>query len=152
VSETLRTLVEGYFAMEPLGPARIKGVSNPVDVFEVKGLGPLRTRLQRGAARGLTKFVGRERQMEALTQAADRARFGHGQIVALMAEAGTGKSRLFFEFEVKNQSGWEVLEAFSVSHGKASAYLPLLELLHGISKSCRRTTRENAGRKYQARC
>jgi predicted ATPase/class 3 adenylate cyclase len=134
VSETLRTLVEGYFAMEPLGPARIKGVSNPVDVFEVKGLGPLRTRLQRGAARGLTKFVGRERQMEALTQAADRARFGHGQIVALIAEAGTGKSRLFFEFEVKNQSGWEVLEAFSVSHGKASAYLSLLELLHGYFK------------------
>jgi len=47
-----------------------------------------------------------------------------------MAEAGVGKSRLFFEFKAKNQSGWMVLEAFSVSHGKASAYLPVLDLLH----------------------
>jgi class 3 adenylate cyclase len=65
VSETVRKLAEGYFAMEPLGPARIKGVTEPVDVFEVTGLGPLRTRLQRGATRGLTKFVGREREIEA---------------------------------------------------------------------------------------
>ena len=61
--------------------------------------------------------------------AAERAKVGHGQIVAAMAEAGTGKSRLFFEFKAKNQSGWMVLEAFSVSHGKASAYLPVLDLL-----------------------
>ena len=61
VSKTVQRLTEGYFAMEPLGPAQIKGVTEPVDVFEVTGLGPLRTRLQRGTARGLTKFVGRER-------------------------------------------------------------------------------------------
>ena len=56
---------------------------------------------------------------------------GHGQIVAAMAEAGTGKSRLVFEFKATHQSGWMVLETFSVSHGKASAYLPVLDLLHG---------------------
>src|SRR5215469_12333557 len=134
VGETVRKLAEGYFAMEPLGPARIKGVTEPVNVFEVTGLGPLRTRLQRGAARGLTKFVGREREMEALTHAADRAKSGHGQIVAAVAEAGSGKSRLFFEFKVKNQSGWRLFEAFSVSHGKASAYLPVLDLLYGYFK------------------
>ena len=94
------------------------------------GLGPLRTRLQRSAGRGLTKFVGREREMDAMRAAADRAISGHGQIVAAMAEAGTGKSRLFYEFKAKNQSGWMVLETFSVSHGKASAYLPVLDLLH----------------------
>ena len=92
------------------------------------------TRLQRSAGRGLTKFVGREREMEALKHAAEQARSGHGQIVAAMAEAGTGKSRLFYEFKVKNQSGWMVLEAFSVSHGKASAYLPVLDLLQGYFK------------------
>jgi predicted ATPase len=54
----------------------------------------------------------------------------HGQIVVAMAEAGVGKSRLFFEFKAKNQSGWMVLEPVSVSHGKASAYLPVLDLLH----------------------
>ena len=72
--------------------------------------------------------------MEAMQHAAEQARSGHGQIVAAMAEAGTGKSRLFFEFKAKNQSGWMVLETFSVSHGKASAYLPVLDLLHGYFK------------------
>ncbi|MGA7761539.1 MAG: hypothetical protein WCA59_07300 [Candidatus Binataceae bacterium] len=64
--------------------------------------------------------------MEALKHAAEQARSGHGQILAAMAEEGTGKPRLFYEFKVKNQSGWMELEAFSVSHGKASAYLPVL--------------------------
>ena len=93
------------------------------------GLGPLRTRLQRSAGRGLTKFVGREREMEALKHAAEQAKAGHGQIVAAMAEPGVGKSRLFFEFKATSQSGWMVLETFSVSHGKAVAYLPVIELL-----------------------
>src|SRR5271168_2700374 len=72
--------------------------------------------------------------MEAMRAATDRAFSGHGQIVATMAEAGTGKSRLFYEFKVKNQSGWMVLETFSVSHGKASAYFPVLDLLQGYFK------------------
>jgi class 3 adenylate cyclase/tetratricopeptide (TPR) repeat protein len=134
VSEATRKLVEGYFALKSLGASRVKGVNEPVNVYEVVGLGPLRTRIQRSAGRGLTKFVGREREMEALTHAANRASAGHGQIVAAMAEAGTGKSRLYFEFKAKNQSGWMVLETFSVSHGKASAYLPVLDLLHGYFK------------------
>ena len=62
--------------------------------------------------------------------AAEQAKAGHGQVVAAMAEAGVGKSRLFFEFKATSQSGWLVLEAFSVSHGKATAYLPLIDLLH----------------------
>ena len=131
ISEQTCKLIEGYFALKPLGPTRVKGISEPVNVYEVTGLGPLRTRLQRAAGRGLTKFVGREREMEAMSHAAERARSGRGQIVAAIAEAGTGKSRLFFEFKAKNQSGWAVLEAFSVSHGKASAYFPVIDLLHG---------------------
>jgi class 3 adenylate cyclase len=134
VSETTRKLCEGYFAVKALGATRVKGVTEPVNVYEVTGLGPLRTRLQRSAGRGLTKFVGREREMEALCAAADRATSGHGQIVAAMAEAGTGKSRLYFEFKAKNQTGWMVLDTFSVSHGKASAYLPVLDLLQGYFK------------------
>jgi class 3 adenylate cyclase len=78
ISEAVRKLVEGYFLLNPLGPARIKGVSEPVNVYEVTGLGPLRTRLQRSAGRGLTKFVGREREMEALKHAAEQAKGGHG--------------------------------------------------------------------------
>jgi class 3 adenylate cyclase/predicted ATPase len=131
ISEPVRKLVDGYFALKSLGPARIKGVAEPVNVYEVVGLGPLRTRLQRAVGRGLTKFVGREREMAELKRALELARSGHGQIVAVMAEAGVGKSRLFYEFKVKNQSDWMVLDAFSVSHGKASAYLPIIDLLHG---------------------
>jgi len=129
ISEGLRKLVEGYFTLKALGPARIKGTSEPVNVYEVTGIGPLRTRLQRSAGRGLTKFVGREREMEALKHAAEQAKAGHGQIVAAMAEPGVGKSRLFFEFKATSQSGWMVLETFSVSPGKASAYLPVIDLL-----------------------
>src|SRR5262249_47946972 len=114
--------------LKGLGPTRIKGVSEPVELFEVTGLGPLRTRLQRAAGRGLTKFVGRQREVDALKHAAEQAQTGHGQIVAVMADPGVGKSRLFYEFKATSQSGI-VLEALSVSYGKASAYLPVLELL-----------------------
>ncbi|MGC1678407.1 MAG: adenylate/guanylate cyclase domain-containing protein [Candidatus Binataceae bacterium] len=151
ISEQTRKLAEGYFALKPLGPTKVKGVTDPVNVYEVTGLGPLRTRLQRSAGRGLTKFVGREREMDAMRNAAEQARDGHGQIVAAIAEAGAGKSRLFFEFKAKNQSGWTVLETFSVSHGKASAYLPIIELLHGYfritSEDDARTRREKVNGK-----
>jgi class 3 adenylate cyclase/tetratricopeptide (TPR) repeat protein len=134
VAESTRKMCEGYFVLKSLGPTRVKGVAEPVNVYEVTGLGPLRTRLQRAVGRGLTKFVGRHREMEALKHALEQARTGRGQILAAMAEPGVGKSRLFFEFKAVSQSGCMVLEAFSVSHGKASAYLPVIDLLHGYFK------------------
>ena len=117
------------FQLKACGPTRVKGLTEAINVYEVIGLGPLRTRLQRAAARGLTKFVGREREMDALKHAAEQAQTAYGQIVAVVADPGVGKSRLFHEFKEASQSGWMVLEAYSVSHGKASAYLPVLELL-----------------------
>jgi class 3 adenylate cyclase/tetratricopeptide (TPR) repeat protein len=151
VTETTEKLCAGYFAFKALGPTRVKGVSEPVQVFEVIGLGPLRTRLQRAAGRGLTKFVGREREMETLRHAAAMARDGHGQIAAAMAVAGTGKSRLFLEFKSTSAAGWLVLEAFSVSHGKASAYLPVIDLLHTyfkiVGEDDQRTRREKVAGK-----
>ncbi len=146
VTDATRKLCEGYFVFKALGPTRIKGVSEPLAVYEVTGLGPLRTRLQRSAGRGLTKFVGRQREMDAMKHAADLTRAGHGQIVAAMAEAGVGKSRLFYEFKAVAASGWMVLETFSVSYGKASAYLPVIELLRNYfrigSDDDERTRRE----------
>src|SRR5215831_13556504 len=94
-TEQVRKLCEGYFLFKSLGPTKVKGVSEPVNVYEVTGLGPLRTRLQRAAARGYTKFVGRDREMEVLRRAAEQAKSGHGQIVGVVAEPGVGKSRLF---------------------------------------------------------
>jgi class 3 adenylate cyclase/predicted ATPase len=128
-SEYTRKLCEGYFTFKSLGPMTVKGVSEPVAVYEVTGFGPLRTRLQRAVARGLTKFVGREREMNALRHALEQAQAGHGQIVALMADPGVGKSRLFYEFKATSQHGCMLLEAHSVSHGKASSYVPVIELL-----------------------
>jgi class 3 adenylate cyclase len=130
VSEPTRRWCEGYFAFTSLGPTRLQGVQDPVEVHEVTGLGRLRSRLQRAARRGLTKFVGREREMEALRHAATLAQDGRGQLVAVMAEPGVGKSRLFYEFKLRSKSGWMVLEALSVSHDKASPYRPVIELLH----------------------
>src|SRR5271156_5001247 len=138
ISEQTRKFVEGYFALKPLGPTKVKGIIEPVNVSEVTGLGPLRTRLQRSAGRGYTKFVGRQPEMDAMKHAAEQAKAGHGQIVAAVAEAGIGKSRLFYEFRACHQSGWSVLEAFSISHGKASIYLPVIGLLNtyfGIDSS-----------------
>ena len=151
ISEQTRKFVEGYFELKPLGPTRVKGVSEPVNIYEVTGLGPLRTRLEQAARRGFTKFVGRQREMNAMKAAAEQAKAGHGQIVAAMAEAGTGKSRLYFEFKATSAARWMVLEAFSVSHAKASSYLPVVDLLHSYFKIAsnddERTRREKiAGR------
>ena len=134
IGESLRRLAEGYFQLKPLGPARIKGVNEPVELFEVTGLGPLRTRLQKAAQRGLTRFVGRQAELDQMKQALELAKSGHGQVVATMGEPGVGKSRLLFEFKAVAQSGCLVLEAYSVSHGKASAYLPVIDLLKGYLK------------------
>ncbi len=129
VTEATRKLCEGYFLLMPLGATKVKGVSEAVDLYQVTGMGPLRTRLQVAAQRGLTKFVGRQAELEQMKRALELAKTGHGQILAAMGEPGVGKSRLFFEFKAIAQSGCLVLDAYSVSYGKASAYLPVFELL-----------------------
>src|ERR1700720_2166067 len=130
-SEATQRLCEGYFEFRTLGPTEVKGLNAPVEVYEVVRAGPLRTHFQLAARRGLTRFVGREREMAAIAGALEQARAGHGQIVAAVGEAGAGKSRLMYEFKATIPGGCKVLEAYSVSHGKASAWLPVLELLRG---------------------
>jgi class 3 adenylate cyclase len=131
ISEHTRRLVEGYFELRALGPMTVKGLSEPVSVYEVIRPGTLQTHFQRSARRGLTRFVGRERELEQIKHSLELVRAGHGQIVAVVAEAGAGKSRLVYEFKAAIPPECKVLEAFSVSHGKASAWLPVLELLRG---------------------
>jgi Adenylate and Guanylate cyclase catalytic domain/AAA ATPase domain len=96
-SETLAP-AEGYVEVKPLGPVPVKGLADPLEVYEVTGAGPARTRLQAGARRGLTRFVGRDREVEQLRRAQQLAGDGHGQVVAVVGEAGVGKSRLVYEF------------------------------------------------------
>jgi tetratricopeptide (TPR) repeat protein len=130
-SESTRQLCEGYFELRDLGPMTVKGLSTPIGVYEVTGLGSLQTHFQLAARRGLTRFVGRERELEQIGRALKLALKGEGQVVAVIAEAGTGKSRLFYEFKVTIPTTCKVLEAYSVSHSKASPWLPVLELLRG---------------------
>jgi class 3 adenylate cyclase/tetratricopeptide (TPR) repeat protein len=123
-------LAEGYVGATSLGPMSVKGLSAPIEVFEVTGAGPVRTRLQAAAARGLTTFVGRDREVAELRQALGRAAAGHGQVVALVGEPGVGKSRLVWEVTHSHRSAdWLILQAGSVSYGRATSYLPVIDLL-----------------------
>ena len=126
---TLR-LVEGLVQVTALGPVPVKGLEEPVEVFELVGASGVRRRLQAAAARGLTPFVGRQPELEALHQALAQAQTGHGQVVALVGEAGVGKSRLVYECVHSHRTqGWRVLESASVSYGKATPYFPVIDLL-----------------------
>ncbi|TMJ69346.1 MAG: zinc-ribbon domain-containing protein [Alphaproteobacteria bacterium] len=133
-ADTLR-LAEGYLAMEPLGPVPVKGLANPVQIYEVTGAGAARTRLQAAAGRGLTRFVGRGVQLDQLLRAQRLAGHGRGQVVAIIGEAGVGKSRLVHEFLYSHQTAdWLVLESNSASYGRATPYLPVIELLRRYFK------------------
>src|SRR5499433_2554653 len=119
---TLR-LVEGLVQVNALGPMPVKGVAEPIEIFELLGASGAQRRIQAAAARGLTRFVGRQMEME-------RAGAGHGQIAAVVGEAGVGKSRLVYEFVHSHHTpGWLVLESASVSYGKATPYFPIIDLL-----------------------
>ena len=126
---TLR-LVEGLVRVTALGPIPVKGLAEPVEVFELLGATPVRRRLQAAVARGLTRFVGRDQELAALTQALAQAGQGQGQLVALLGEAGVGKSRLVYELVHGHATqGWRVLESASVSYGRATPYFPVIDLL-----------------------
>ncbi len=128
-------LAEGYVEVKSLGPVPLKGLAAAVEVYEVTGAGQARTRLQAAARRGLTRFVGRDAELEQLRRAQQLAGTGHGQVAALVGEAGVGKSRLVYEFTHSHRlQGWLTLESASVSYGKATSYLPVIDLLKGYFK------------------
>ena len=130
---TLR-LAEGLVQVNALGRFPVKGLPEPVEVFELVGASTIRRRLQASAARGLTRFVGRQQELAALQQALERAGESHGQVVAVVGEAGVGKSRLVYEFVHSHHTpGWLVLESASVSYGKATPYFPVIDLLKRYS-------------------
>jgi class 3 adenylate cyclase/tetratricopeptide (TPR) repeat protein len=125
-------LAEGYIEVRPLGAMPVKGLPASVDAYELTGAGPRRSRLSAAAARGLTRFVGRDAELEQLRQALGRAAQGHGQAVAILGEPGVGKSRLVWEVTHSHRThGWLILEGGSVSYGKATPYLPVVNLLLG---------------------
>jgi class 3 adenylate cyclase/tetratricopeptide (TPR) repeat protein len=134
LTQTALSLVEGHVQVTPLGPVPVKGLTAPIEVFELLGASGIRRRLQATAARGLTRFVGRDTEFAALVQALERAGAGHGQVVAVVGEAGVGKSRLVYEcIQSHHTQGWRVLESTSVSYGKATPYFPVMDLLKRYS-------------------
>jgi class 3 adenylate cyclase/tetratricopeptide (TPR) repeat protein len=123
-------LAEGYVQVKAIGSLKVKGLDQPLEAFEIVGASTIRSRLQAAAGRGLTRFVGRNAEMDQLRQALDRAGTGHGQVVAVVGEPGVGKSRLYWEFVRSHPAhGWLILESSSVSYGKATPFLPLIDLL-----------------------
>ncbi len=128
-------LAEGYIEVTTRGAVPVKGLAEPVEVYELTGAGTARTRLQAAALRGLTRFVGRDGEVEHLRRVLGQADAGHGQVVAIVGEAGVGKSRLTYEFTHTHRvQDWLILEASSVSYGKATSYLPVIDLLKGYFK------------------
>jgi class 3 adenylate cyclase len=122
--ETL-ALAEGFVQVIARGPVPVKGLTAPIEIFELAGASPVRSRLRAAASRGLTRFVGRDAELDLLRQALRRAGEGYGQVIAVVGEPGVGKSRLVWEFTRSHRSqGWLVFETASVSYGKATTYFP----------------------------
>jgi hypothetical protein len=113
-------LAEGYVDVKPLGPIPVKGLPDPVQAYELADESDARTRLQARRARGLTRFVGRDSEIEQPCRAAERVAAGHGQVVAVVRQAGVGKTRLSFEFtRSHHMHDWRVIEASSVSFARS---------------------------------
>jgi class 3 adenylate cyclase len=139
LTEDTHRLAEGFIETTALGPIPIKGVSAPIDVFELTGAIEVRSRFQANLRRGLSLFVGRDSEMTSLMEALGRSKLGAGQAVSVVGEAGIGKSRLYYEFlQLPLLNDCLVLESGSVSHMRAAAFHPLVELLRnyfGLTRS-----------------
>jgi class 3 adenylate cyclase/tetratricopeptide (TPR) repeat protein len=128
LAEATAQRCQGFFTLRDLGKHEARGLSQPVGVFELEGVGRVRTRLDVSRSRGFTKFVGRHSEMAALESALEKAIAGNAQVVGVVAEAGTGKSRLCYEFAERCRAREiPVYEAHGVAHGKAVSLLPILE-------------------------
>jgi class 3 adenylate cyclase/tetratricopeptide (TPR) repeat protein len=128
-------LAEGYVSVAALGPVPVKGLADPIEIYELTGAGAARTRLQAAAERGLTRFVNRMVEREQLRRAQHLAREGRGQVVVIVGEPGVGKSRLVHEVvHSQDTADWLVLQSSSASYGHAKPYLSVIELLRHYFK------------------
>jgi len=127
--QTVR-LAEGFIETRPVGPIGVKGLSEPIDVCELTRARVGGSRFRAAVARGLTRFVGREIELQNIQRALVQAASGHGQVVAVAGEPGLGKTRLVWEItHSRTVEDWLVLESDSVSYGRSIPYLSVISLL-----------------------
>jgi tetratricopeptide (TPR) repeat protein len=129
ISEATQRLVGGYFYTRSLGELAVKGKAEPVRAWDVIAARVARSRLDLEAERGLTPFVGRDQELELLSQCFEKTKASHGQVVFVAGEPGIGKSRLLLEFRRRlgDEATW--LEGRSVSFGRSMAFHPMVDLL-----------------------
>ena len=134
-----RRLVEGHVETRPVGAVPVKGLAQPVEVFELLQAGRPKSRFEIATTRGLTPFTGRDAETLQLSAALEQAASGHGQVVAAVGAPGVGKSRLVWEFlRSPRLDGWRVLEARGTAHDHENAYAPIIDLARayfGIAES-----------------
>jgi class 3 adenylate cyclase/tetratricopeptide (TPR) repeat protein len=130
VTEDTFKLTEGLFRFEALGEKKVKGREEPVAVYRAIAPSTRRTRFDVSAERGLTPFVGRERELELLLDGLERSKTGRGQAFSIVSEAGVGKSRLLYEFRkaVANEDV-TFLEGRCLSFSRGVAYHPVRDIL-----------------------
>jgi class 3 adenylate cyclase/tetratricopeptide (TPR) repeat protein len=130
VTEDTFKLTEGFFRFEALGKKQVKGKEKPMKVYQVIATSTRRTRFDVSAERGLSRFIGRERELELLRDSFERSKAGRGQAVSIMGEAGVGKSRLLYEFR-KAVANEEVafFEGKCLSYSRGVAYYPITDIL-----------------------
>jgi hypothetical protein len=130
VAESTYRVTQGYFRFRELGPIAVKGVSEPIRVYELEGMGALHTPLEVSRSRGFSRFVGRTDEMATLEAALARAIEGNAQVIGVVADPGLGKSRLCYEFTERCRArGTPIVAGHGVPHGKATLFLPVLEAI-----------------------
>lgn len=130
VSENTYRLTEGYFEFKALGEIEVKGKKEPVKAYRLLGIGHIKTRLGVAEMRGLTPFVGRQRELDQIMHCYDQAKRGQGQVVGIVGEPGVGKSRLLLQLRSALPQGeYSYLEGDCHHYGETVAYLPILDIL-----------------------
>jgi len=130
VTEDTFKLTEGLFRFEALGEREIKGKEKPIRVYQVIAPSSRRTRFDVSAERGLTPLVGRQRELELILDAYERAKECRGQVVSIIADAGVGKSRLLYEFRKAVANEYVTfLEGKCLSYSRNVAYHPVVDAL-----------------------
>ncbi len=130
VSGDVHKMARDFFNFKPRGKLAVKGKEEAVEAYDLLEPTEVASRIEASVLRGLTRFVGREKEMAILKEAFDKAKAGSGQVVCIVGEAGVGKSRLLLELRRTLESDdYTYLEGQCLHYGSSMPYLPLLDIL-----------------------